>query len=194
MHLNLPGKLLENASLLKDTGFSVTKQIPPQVEEQKQFAWGEFRKARNDGKQAKFDVQKLYIDNELQQKLEPFLLPSQVSSVVPPLVGRSNKITDGTHEFSGYAIEMQSIQDVRNGLDYLLKHETSRMLIIFHTLLGHLTPAQVQDCSKTSIQTEIQELGWWFWNHYRQINLWTWPALWHILGLGILHIRRKLNA
>ena len=116
-------KILENASALKDTGFSVTKQIPPEVEERKQFAWGEFRKARTDGKQAKFDVQKLYIDNELQQQFEPFPLPSQVSSVVPLHVGRSNKVTDGTHEFRGYAIEMQSIQNVRNALDYLLKHE-----------------------------------------------------------------------
>ena len=116
-------KILENASVLKDTGFSVTKQIPSEVEGRKQFAWVEFRNTRTDGKQAKFDVQKLYIDNELQQQFEPFPLPSQVSGVVPLHVGRSNKITDGTQELRGYAIEMQSIHDVRNWLDYLLKHD-----------------------------------------------------------------------
>ena len=48
-------RLFQAAPVLEGTGFSITKQIPAEIEERKQLAWPTYKRARADGKYARFE-------------------------------------------------------------------------------------------------------------------------------------------
>lgn len=121
-------KIFSNASALRNTGHSISKQIPPEVEERKQFAWQEYKQLREAKRAPRFDGGRLIVDNEPISKYEPLTLP-QVSSALMGLpksnvsIGASDVNESGEHQFRAWAIPTIDLHGVREGLDLLLQRE-----------------------------------------------------------------------
>ena len=70
-------RLFNNASALKNTGFSISKQVPPEIEERRQFGWPDYKRAKDEGQNARFDpAGHLVIGDSLMSKIDPVPLPT----------------------------------------------------------------------------------------------------------------------
>lgn len=121
-------KILSNASALRNTGHSISKQLPPEIDERKQFAWQEYKQARSANRPARFDNGRLFIAGEPIIKYDPISLPTVSSSLMglpnPDIaMGRSESIESHGHLLRAWAIPIDNLQDVREGMDALLRSE-----------------------------------------------------------------------
>ena len=118
-------RIFANAKALHNTGHSISKQIPYEVEERRIFGWPMYKKARQEEKFAKFDGGRLFIDGEAVTAVDPVSLPP--SSVA--LDGAANTMLTAVssdehevegHVFRAWAAPVSSLQNVRDGLDTAL--------------------------------------------------------------------------
>ena len=58
-------RIFMNASVLNNTEFSISKQLPHEVEERKIFGWPKYKKARQDGRYARFDGGRLMVNQSV---------------------------------------------------------------------------------------------------------------------------------
>ena len=119
-------KIFDNAKVLKITNYSISKQIPPEMEERRQFGWPELKKARDERKRARFDGGKLIVENEHLLQFDPEPLPplsklSLNAATVAPLVFPSDPKSEAGHHFQAWAATVQSLQQVRECYDELVK-------------------------------------------------------------------------
>lgn len=119
-------KIFANASALRNTNFSISKQIPPEMEERKQFAWKAFKKAKSERRPSRFEGSRLFVDNAEVPQYQSVTLPPTSAvlhgTAVPPFpVGTSDLAEDAGHSYRAWAIPTQSLQDVRNAYDRLLQ-------------------------------------------------------------------------
>ena len=118
--------IFDNASNLRGTNYSITKQFPPEIEERRQFAWADYKKARANKLAARFDGGTLVIGGEPVPKYDPIHLPVAsntllgVANSVKPR-GVSDVMTEQGHAFQAWAIPAHSLADVRDGMDQLLQ-------------------------------------------------------------------------
>ena len=97
-------KFFHNASVLKGTDYSITKQVPVEIEERRQFAWSEFKQAKADKRPARFDGGTLVVGGEPVVKFKPVALPGTsktLQGAAPPdiLRGTSDVFVEGEHRF-----------------------------------------------------------------------------------------------
>ena len=119
-------KIFHNASVLKGTDYSITKQVPVEIEERRQFAWSEFKQAKADKRPARFDGGTLVVGGEPVVKFKPVALPGTsktLQGAAPPdiLRGTSDVFVEGEHRFQAWALPAKCLNDVREGLDQLLQ-------------------------------------------------------------------------
>ena len=119
-------KIFGNAKALQGTDFSISKQLPPELDERRQFAWQDFKKAKAERKKATFDGGRLIIEGQIVDKYEPEPLPTHSSTITGDDVEeiawqRSSAITEGTNVFQAWAVATTSVQQVREALDALLR-------------------------------------------------------------------------
>lgn len=121
-------RIFNNAKALKNTNFSMSRQLPMEMEERRQFGWAEFKKARDERRNPRFDGGRLHVGNTPITKFDPLPLPLASLSVLGntdvglKMAESEEKIIQG-HSFRACAIETAALQDVRNGLDKLLQQE-----------------------------------------------------------------------
>ena len=114
-----------NASALKGTKYSISKQIPVEVEDRRQFAWADFKQAKADKKAVRFDGSTLGVGSEVVAKHQPVSLPTlgnillgDGGSSLP--YGARDITIEGDHRFRAWAIPVRCPDDVRPGLDQQL--------------------------------------------------------------------------
>lgn len=119
-------KIFNNASALKNTDFSISRQCTPETEERKQFAWPKYKEARGREDRARFDhMGRLFINDVPQKQFEPTQLPPASDGLVSkglktPMIAGSDTAYINDHEFRAWAARASSLQDVRETFDYLL--------------------------------------------------------------------------
>ena len=118
-------KVFDNVKALQGTTFSISKQVPAEIDERRQFAWAEYKEAKSEKKPARFDGGTLVVGGEPIKRYNPVQLP--ISSNVlqqrcsPSLaVGTSDVVADGSHTFQAWASPAYSTYDVREAYDQLL--------------------------------------------------------------------------
>ena len=119
-------RILTNASVLKDTDYEISKQIPREYEERRQFAWATYRKARSEKRHAVFDGPNLIVDDERVLKFDPIPLPNSSDSGTDAHkldIASSEFHTKNDHKLQTWASEIKSIQDVHDCLDVLLSDD-----------------------------------------------------------------------
>ena len=119
-------KIFDNAKILHGSNYSITKQIPPEIDERRQFAWAEYKKAKSEKKPARFDGGTLVVGGTPVSRFQPLTIPAIGTSLrglpSPTLACGSSDVTvEGHHTFQAWAIPAQSVGDVREGLDQLLQ-------------------------------------------------------------------------
>ena len=114
-------RIFDNAKSLKGTQYSVVKQLPYEVEERRQFAWPDYKRAREAKQTAKFIRSHLYVSGEKIHQYDPIVLPAQSSfsyEQSDPTMGFTTESTVAyDHEFDACAGKVTSLQTVRNCLD-----------------------------------------------------------------------------
>ena len=118
--------IFDNASNLQGTNYSITKQYPPEVEERRQFAWADYKKARANRQAARFDGGTLVIGGNPVPKYDPIHLPATSDTLLGAAGpakprGVSDVMTEQGHTFQAWAIPAHSLADVREGMDQLLQ-------------------------------------------------------------------------
>ena len=118
-------RIFANAKVLANTDFSITKQVPHEIEERRIFAWPTYKRARQDKLFARFEGSRLLVDNEVIAHLDPPSLPatSEVLTGVaaaPLPKGVSEERTLSQHVFRAWAIPTTDLQGVREGMDAAL--------------------------------------------------------------------------
>ena len=118
--------IFANASALKNTDYSIHKQLPIEIEERRQFAWKDYKRARQLKKPSRFDGGRLIVDGTVVDKYNPVVLPVASSlisgNVMRPIVtGVGSVVVDGDHEFQAWVAKVNELQDIRNALDSILK-------------------------------------------------------------------------
>ena len=119
-------KIFDNAKVLHGSNYSITKQIPPEIDERRQFAWAEYKKAKSEKKPARFDGGTLVVGGTPVSRFQPLTIPAIGTSLrglpSPTLACGSSDVTvEGHHTFQAWAIPAQSVGDVREGLDQMLQ-------------------------------------------------------------------------
>ena len=118
-------KIFDNVKPLQGTQYSVTKQVPPEIDERRQFAWVDFKKAKADKRPARFDGSTLVIGGDAVRKFDPLDLPNasnvlQGRQSAALVTGTSDLFVEGTHTFQAWATQVRSPYDVREAYDHLL--------------------------------------------------------------------------
>lgn len=118
-------KIFSNASALKGTPYSISKQVPAEIDERRQFAWADFKKARTDRKAAYFDGSRLIVGGDAVSKYEPAPLPTtsaalQGIAAKDMTFGASLAVVESDHVFQACAFKVNDVQDVREALDSFL--------------------------------------------------------------------------
>ena len=118
--------IFTNASALKNTDYSIHKQLPIEIEERQQFAWKDYKHARQLKKPSRFDGGRLIVDGTVVDKYNPVVLPVASSlisgNVMRPIVtGVGSVVVDDDHEFQAWVAKVDELQDIRNALDSILK-------------------------------------------------------------------------
>lgn len=122
-------RIFDNVKSLKDSAFSISKQQPLEIEERKQFAWAEFKRAKELKQKARFDhMGRLFIEDIHVSKFDPVVLPTTSSigndannDPTTLKVASSDECALDGHKFKAWAVEVNSLQGVRNAYDHLLK-------------------------------------------------------------------------
>ena len=114
--------VFDNARALKGTKYSISKQIPVEVEDRRQFAWADFKQAKADKKAVRFDGTTLGVGSEVVAKYQPVSLPTfgnillgDGGSSLP--YGASDITIEGDHRFRAWAVPVRCQDDVRQCLD-----------------------------------------------------------------------------
>ena len=68
-------RIFANANVLNNTVYSISHQIPQEIEERRIFGWQLYKKARREGRYACFDQGRLYVDNTTITKVDSISLP-----------------------------------------------------------------------------------------------------------------------
>ncbi len=119
-------EVLKNASKLKNTNHTISKQLPGSFRERQAFAMSEYKEKKKDSNvKATLSMGKLIINGRIQEKyLEPVLpdgAPIEENDDYDDnLVVTGKNITDGGSTFTGYASKVYSQQDVSTCLEQLL--------------------------------------------------------------------------
>ena len=120
-------RIFSNVKSLKNTNYAISKQIPIEQEERRQFAWADFKKARDNRQRPRFEGGKLFVDNNHVPKFDAVSLPTLSATlvgsdaVVP--CGKSDRKEANGHVFRAWAVGAKNLQDVRDGLDRLLQDD-----------------------------------------------------------------------
>ena len=118
-------KIFDNASVLKGTNYYVSKQVPVEVDERRQFAWSEYKQAKADKRPARFDGGTLVVGGEPVTKFNPVALPatSQTLLGAGPAIprGASDVCEEADHRFQAWALPAKCVDNVREGLDQILQ-------------------------------------------------------------------------
>ena len=118
-------RIFANAKAFNDTGHSINKQIPYEVEERRIFGWSMYKKAQREGKFAKVECGHLFVDGEAVTAVDPVSLPP--SSVA--LGGAANTMVTAVssdehgvegHVFRAWVAPVSNLQNVLDGLDTAL--------------------------------------------------------------------------
>ena len=118
-------RIFANTKALKNTDFSISKQVPHEIEERRIFGWQIYKKARQEKRPARFDGGKLFVENEAVAEVDPSPLPS-ASAVLEgtedarPSMGSSDERDVSDHIFSAWAAPANDLQGVREGYDTAL--------------------------------------------------------------------------
>ena len=118
-------RIFSNASALRNTDYSISKQLPQEIEERRVFGWSLYKKARNEDRHARFEGGRLYIDREAVPKVDPIILPPSSSllsglAANPVPLGSSDSLDVLEHAFRAWAVPAVDLQGVREGLDVAL--------------------------------------------------------------------------
>ena len=120
-------KIFDNVKALHGTNFSVTKQVPTEIEDRRQFAWVHYKQAKSQKKAVRFDAGTLVVGGNRISKYDPDPLPGPSNA----LLGRPKPVipyaisevsVEGNHMFQAWAISAQTKDAVREGLDNLLQN------------------------------------------------------------------------
>ena len=117
-------KILKHTNRLKDTKHFVQKQLPPSLNERKQFAIAEFKEKRGDeNNKARMVNEKLYIKGKLQTKYQPPELPVRdMSSPTDDIeITEGSSIDDSGSTFKGYAASATCPEDVTAALHRVIQ-------------------------------------------------------------------------
>ena len=120
-------KLFGAAKALKGTKTSISKQLPPAIEERRQYGWAEYKKAKDADKKARWDPSgKLYIEGNHISKIDPVPLPTASSystggDAKDLVVGASRQHETKGHGFQAISCKVTNLQEVRECKDYLLQ-------------------------------------------------------------------------
>ena len=126
-------RVMSKAGMLKDKPHSVNIQIPNEYNERRQHAWGSFKTARNNGKEARLRPNgDLYVDKRLMRSLQPMKLPTSASANLSEIAnnytyGQSASHGNEVHTFLARAVTINSLQGVRDTMDIFCA-ETNIML------------------------------------------------------------------
>ena len=118
-------RIFANANVLNNTDYSISHQIPQEIEERRIFGWQLYKKARQEGRYARFDQGRLYVDNTAITKVDPISLPP-ISTALDGITdksiptGNSEPCEVAQHVFKAWAAPTTSLQGVREGLDVVL--------------------------------------------------------------------------
>ena len=63
--------IFDNAKALQGTGYSICKQMPAEIEERRQFAWSDLKKAKAEKRAARFDGGTLVVGGTAVTKYDP---------------------------------------------------------------------------------------------------------------------------
>ena len=118
-------KVFDNVKVLRGTQYSIVKQVPPETDERRQFAWTEFKKAKEEKRPTRFDGSTLVVGGQAVRKFDPLDLPNgsnvlQGRQSPASVTGTSDLLVEGTHTFRAWATQACSVYDVREAYDHLL--------------------------------------------------------------------------
>ena len=115
--------VMQHTKNLTGMRHSVSRQLPPEKRERKQYVLPILKEAKKDrNNQAKLMDERLYIKGNLQKQYLPSPLPLDVSTDVTGIVIKEGEpIEDGNSTFSGYSAPVSSLRDVRRVVDKLLQ-------------------------------------------------------------------------
>ena len=120
-------RVFDNAKSLKGTDFSISKQLPQEIEERRQFAWQEFKRARGAKLPANFVGGRLMVSGRAVDKYDAIQLPTESKTLYGgdgATVGPPSEVVDvDGHEFVARFAKVSSMQGVREAIDTLLKDE-----------------------------------------------------------------------
>ncbi|KAJ8280686.1 hypothetical protein GJAV_G00057760 [Gymnothorax javanicus] len=117
-------KVLKHVNRLHDTRNFLSRQLPPEMNERKQFTLDEYRQKKTDPRHKATLVQdKLYLAGKLQTRYLHPSLPSlnPLDPRVPVEVGQSNPVEDLGSTFFGFAAHTSSQEDICTVRDQLLQ-------------------------------------------------------------------------
>ena len=122
-------RIFANAKGLDNDKYSIQKQLPIEVEERRQFAWAEYRRARQQKRPSRFDGCHLIIDGAAVTKYDPVELPPASSLLSgeqpsPVIVGAGDVVCERDHDFQAWLTKTRDLQGVRDAMDLLLKQDS----------------------------------------------------------------------
>lgn len=117
--------IFSKVSNLKGTGHFISKQLPPDKTERKQFASTEFNVSRKlPDVKTKMVGGKLYINGAIQRKFLRPTIPRELTCLSDEnTVEESDAIEDQGSIFRGFTANVVSLNDVRQTLDTLLRRQ-----------------------------------------------------------------------
>jgi hypothetical protein len=133
-------QVLRHTNRLRDTRHSVIRQIPPSMNERKQFAYEEFKAKKVDPRnKARLSNDKLFIKGKIQCQFQRPVLPES-SSLEAPLIAEGPEISEKGSIFKGYAASIASMEELRACLDAVLIKpgvaSSSHMIYAYRVRLG----------------------------------------------------------
>ena len=114
--------VLKHGTNLKGTKISVNQQLPPSINERRQFSLSHSKTySRQNGVKTRMSADKLYVNNELQRQLLPPSLPDSTPNVTS-LPTMTSSLPKNTSSFmlQAFTCDVRSFDDVRHGYDSTL--------------------------------------------------------------------------
>ena len=124
-------KIFNNVSILKGTQHSINTQLPPEINERRQFGWKDYKSARARKTPARFNGGQLIIRDEPVVKYDPVALPAagditqgKVSAIADVICGDADSVSVNQYTLNARSMNISSLQDVRDAQDSILHHDT----------------------------------------------------------------------
>ncbi len=112
--------LFRHTNRLRETRHSVVRQMPPAMNERKQFAFDEYKAKKVDPRnKARLSNDKLFLKGKLQTQFQRPVLPDS-SDLEAPLIMEGTEIREKGSTFNGYAANIASMEELKSCIDAVI--------------------------------------------------------------------------